>query len=121
MNKSKDFHHNGVFIPMSVPKHSFRINPVTRTQMVNDLLESIALEKLALAYLINAEAEKMRIFTETSDIHPFFPSNQELVEYQRHTARIIEAFTEQQKILNRTLETVNEIINSDELKDKNDD
>ncbi len=120
MKNSKVLQHNGVSMPMSMPKHLFSANSITQTQMVNDLLESIALEKLALAYLINAEAEKMKFFTETSDKHPILPTNQEFVEYQRYTARIIEAFMEQQKTLNRTLETVKEIISSIQLEDKND-
>ncbi len=120
MKNSKIFSHNGVFVPMPIFDNPINDKKVTRTQMVNDLLESIALEKLALAYLINTEAEKMKFFIETSDKHPILPTNRELVEYQRYTTRIIEAFTEQQKMLSRALETVKEIINSGDLKDKND-
>ena len=45
---------------MSMPVITTSCNPVSMSQAVTDLIESIALEETALSHLLNAEGEKIQ-------------------------------------------------------------
>ena len=45
---------------MSMPVIAMHCNPITMTQAVTDLIESIALEETALSHILNAEGEKLQ-------------------------------------------------------------
>ena len=45
---------------MSMPVISMHCNPITMCQAVTDLIESIALEEIALSHILNAEGEKLQ-------------------------------------------------------------
>lgn len=45
---------------MSMPIIATPENPISITQAVNDLIESIALEETALSHILNAEGEKIQ-------------------------------------------------------------
>ncbi len=45
---------------MSMPVITMSNNPVTMCQAVTDLIESIALEEVALSHILNAEGEKIQ-------------------------------------------------------------
>ena len=98
---------------MSMPKYPERMNPPTRKQLINDILESVALEELAIAHLINAEAEKVQAFTGPYGGFPTSPSNKQIIEFQSYVARILEALTEKQKLLSRTMEMAKELLNEE--------
>jgi len=95
---------------MSMPKYPPQTSPPSRKQLVNDILESIALEELAVAHLINAEAEKIQAFTGPYGGFPTSPTNKQINEFQSYVARILEALTEKQKILTRTMEMAKELL-----------
>lgn len=95
---------------MSMPKYPQQTSPPTRKQLINDILESIALEELAIAHLINAEAEKIQAFTGPYGGFPTSPTNKQINEFQSYVARILEALTEKQKILARTMEMAKELL-----------
>jgi len=99
---------------MSMPKYPERLNPPSRRQLTNDLIESLALEELAIAHFINAEAEKVQAFTGPYGGFPTAPSNKQIIEFQNHVAKIFESITENQKLRNRTLELAKELIKEDE-------
>ena len=45
---------------MSMPVISTAANPVSMSQAITDLIESIALEETALSHILNAEGEKLQ-------------------------------------------------------------
>lgn len=100
---------------MSGPEYPLHKNPLTRRQIINDILESIALQELAIAHLINAEAEKIQAFTGPHGGFPTSPTNKQIIEFQGHVARILEALTDKQKLLSRTMTMAKEILESEEL------
>lgn len=99
---------------MSMPKYPDRVNPPTRKQLVNDLLESIALEELAIAHFINAEAEIVQAFTGPYGGFPTSPTNKHITEFQGQVARILDAITEKQKLLSKTMELAKELLNEED-------
>lgn len=107
---------------MTMPKYPQSTNTLTRKQIVNDILESVALEELAIAHLINAEAEKIQAFTGPYGGFPTSPTNKQINEFQSYVARILESLTEKQKLLSRTLELARELIEDDrEFVDEDED
>gem|GEM_PF-3715190 len=66
----------------------------------HELLHGIALEEVAIAHLINAEAEKAQAVAKHR--HPPL-SPEELIEYQRSIAKVLEMAVEQEKLLLRKL------------------
>lgn len=99
---------------MSMPKYPERSHPPARRQLINDLIESLALEELAIAHFINAEAEKVQAFTGPYGGFPTAPSNKQIIEFQNHTARIFEALTDSQRLRIRTLELAKELRDDEE-------
>lgn len=98
-----------------MPKYPPATSSRSRHRIINDILESIALEELAIAHLINAEAEKVQAFTGAYGGFPTSPSNKQINEFQGYVARILEALTEKQRLLNRTMEMAKELLDSDEF------
>lgn len=45
---------------MSMPVISTAANPISMSQAITDLIESIALEETALSHILNAEGEKLQ-------------------------------------------------------------
>lgn len=95
---------------MTMPKYPQPTNSLTRKQIINDLLESIALEELAIAHLINAEAEKIQAFTGPYGGFPTSPTNKQINEFQGYVARILESLTEKQKLLSKTIELARDLM-----------
>ncbi|WP_166246065.1 hypothetical protein [Paenibacillus turpanensis] len=95
---------------MSMPKYPEERKMRSYQEIVKDILESVALEELAIAHLINAEAEKIQAFTGHYGGFPTAPSNKQINEFQTQVARILEALAEKQKILVRTIELSKELL-----------
>jgi len=87
-----------------MPKYPENRRARSGKDIVKDLLESVALEELAIAHLINAEAEKIQSFTGHYGGFPTSPTNKQINEFQEQVARILEALCEKQKVLMRTVE-----------------
>lgn len=101
---------------MTIPEYPERKSKKTYKDVVKDILESAALEELAIAHLINAEAEKIQSFTGHYGGFPTAPTNKQINEFQAHVGKIMEALAEKQKILYKTIELSREL-----LKDLEDD
>jgi len=73
---------------------------------VIDLLESIALEEMALAHLMNAEAEKVQAFVGERLNFPTNPTNEEILRFNVSVTRFMETLMFKELFLLRKLETV---------------
>jgi hypothetical protein len=99
---------------LTMPVYSEKKSTKTYKEVVKDILESAALEELAIAHLINAEAEHIQAFTGHYGGFPTSPSNKQINQFQNHVARILEALCEKQKLLVRTIELSKELLDEDD-------
>lgn len=107
---------------MTLLKYPEQKNPRTFRGVFKDILESAALEELAIAHLINAQAEKIHAFTGHYGGFPTAPTNKQINEFQGNVARILEALSEKQKLLVRTLELSLEMLKElDDLNEEEED
>ncbi len=93
-----------------MPKYPLERENRKFVDIVKDILQSAALEELAIAHLINAEAEKIQAFTGHYGGFPTSPTNKQINEFQENVARILEALTQKQQILVRTIEISKELL-----------
>lgn len=82
----------------------------TRKEIINQLLESLAAEEMAVACLIQAEAEKIQAFTGSGGTFPTRPTNKQINEFQSYVARILEAINVKQRNLIHTMELSMELL-----------
>lgn len=75
---------------------------VSREQVINLLLASIAFEELGLAHIINAEAEKVQFVL---GAHPA-PSIQQITEVNRLVERVLRQVIKKEMLLQFKLEDV---------------
>ncbi|WP_270407375.1 hypothetical protein [Paenibacillus timonensis] len=101
---------------MTIPKYPDQSSNKSYREVIKDILESAALEELAIAHLINAEAEKIQAFTGHYGGFPTSPTNKQINEFQGQVGRILEALSEKQKTLLKTIE-----LSRDLLRDLEDD
>jgi hypothetical protein len=74
-----------------------------------DLMESIALEEIALSHLINAEAEKIQAFVGKHLTFPTCPDTNEIIMFNKSVNRMIDSVLMKEFLLLRKLETTMEI------------
>jgi len=86
-----------------IPEVKFR---PTMKEVIIDLLESIALEEIALSHLLNAEAEKIQAFTGKKLDFPTCPSNMEIAKFNQQTSKFLEVIVMKEWLLLRKLEDV---------------
>lgn len=101
---------------MTIPRYPEQSSTKSYREVIKDILESAALEELAIAHLINAEAEKIQAFTGHYGGFPTSPTNKQINEFQGHVVRILEALSDKQKTMLKTIELSREL-----LKDLEDD
>ena len=94
---------------MGMPQIPDGENRPNLNETVIDLLESIALEEMALAHLMNAEAEKMQAFVGERLNFPTNPTNEEILRFQVSVTRFMETLMFKELFLLRKLETVTTI------------
>lgn len=92
--------------PMSMPtipegKHRPNFNEV-----IIDLLESIALEEMAISHLINAEAEKVQAFVGKDLNFPTCPTNREINLFNHEVHKLVDRIVMKEWLLLRKLEDV---------------
>ncbi|MEC2073911.1 hypothetical protein [Alkalihalophilus marmarensis] len=75
-----------------------------------DLMESIALEEMALSHLVNAEAEKIQAFVGKHLNFPTCPNTGEIITFNKSVNRMIDSVLMKEFLLLRKLETTMEII-----------
>lgn len=95
---------------MTIPKYPEQSSGKSYKDVIKDILESAALEELAIAHFINAEAEKIQAFTGHYGGFPTSPTNKQINEFQGHVGRILEALAEKQKTLLKTIELSRELL-----------
>jgi len=74
-------------------------------ETIIDLMESIALEEMALAHLVNAEAEQLQAFVGEALDFPTRPSNGDILRFNAALARVLETLMFKELFLLRKLET----------------
>lgn len=89
-----------------IPKGKYR---PTIDETIIDLLESIALEEIALSHLINAEAENLQAFVGKDLNFPTNPSNSDILRFNVSVLRLMETLMFKELFLLRKLETVTQI------------
>lgn len=94
---------------MGMPEIPRGENRPNQRETLIDLLESIALEEMALAHLMNAEAEKLQAFVGEDLDFPTHPGNDEILRFQVTINRFMETVMFQQMFLLRKLETVSQL------------
>lgn len=73
-------------------------------KMMESMVESAALEDIAISKLLKAQADVIRVFSDEYGKGLGSPSNKQMNEFQGYVARIVEALTEKQKISIRRME-----------------
>ncbi len=89
-----------------IPKGKYR---PTIDETIIDLLESIALEEIALSHLINAEAENLQAFVGKDLDFPTNPSNSDILRFNVSVLRLMETLMFKELFLLRKLETVTQL------------
>lgn len=84
-------------------------NRPTIGETIIDLLESIALEEMALSHLINAEAETLQAFVGKDLDFPTKPSNNDILRFNVSVLRLMETLMFKELFLLRKLETVTQL------------
>lgn len=92
----------------SIPKEPHRPN---KKEVVIDLLESIALEEIALSHIMNAEAEKIQAFVGECLDFPTCPSNEEILLFNKSAGRLLETVVMKEWLLLNKLQDVLEFAN----------
>ena len=96
---------------MSVPV----INDRDREEVINDLLQSIALEEAALAHLINAEAEKVQWSIGTLENQEPTENNlEDVLAIQEAVEGVMRSAIKFQMLLQFKLEDVSDLIDEDD-------
>lgn len=106
---------------MSILQYPERKNNKTYKEVVKDILEAAALQELAIAHLINAEAEKIQSFTGHYGGFPTAPTNKQINEFQANVGKIMEALSDKQKVLYKTIELSRELLKDHEDDEGDDD
>lgn len=76
------------------------------SEVIIDLLESIALEEIALSHLINAEAEKLQAFVGKKLDFPTGPSNGEINKFNHGVQKLMDVIVMKEWLLLRKFENV---------------
>ncbi|WP_338750555.1 hypothetical protein [Bacillus sp. FJAT-52991] len=91
----------------SIPKEPHRPD---KNEVIIDLLESIALEEIALSHILNAEAEKIQAFVGECLDFPTDPNNHEIIKFNKSVQSLIETVVMKEWLLLKKLESVMELI-----------
>ena len=91
---------------MGAPKFDENL---TREIVINNLLQSIAMEEYALSHLVNAEGEKIQEYVDKIEFDP-----DQVIEFQKSVAKIVRVGLKYQMLLQFKLEDVLEIEEEEE-------
>ena len=94
----------------TIPKEPHRPN---RKEVTIDLLESIALEEIALSHIMNAEAEKIQAFVGKHCDFPTHPDSGEIIKFNKGVNKLLETIVMKEWLLLKKLETVMDFIDKD--------
>jgi hypothetical protein len=99
-------HEEGPVKTMSMPEIPENKHRPSFPEVEIDLLESIALEEIALSHLLNAEAEKIQAFVGKHHDFPTHPSNCEIIRFNRVATQFVRTIVMKEWLLLNKLETV---------------
>lgn len=94
-----------------IPESPFR---PSLHETIIDLLESIALEEIALSHLINAESEKIQAFVGKNLDFPTCPSNCDILKFNHSVKSLLDTIVMKEWLLLKKLE---EVVNFEESLD----
>jgi hypothetical protein len=92
--------------PMSMPRFPEDLCRPTLPEAIVDIIRSISLEEIALAHLINAEAEKVQAFVGKCSDFPTNPTNKEIVTFNQTVGQLMDTILMKEWLLLKKLETV---------------
>jgi hypothetical protein len=95
---------------MSMPQIPKMTHRPDKQEVIIDLLESIALEEVALSHILNAEAEKIQAFVGDCLDFPTKPNNHEIIKFNKSVHDLIETIVIKEWLLLKKLENVMELI-----------
>jgi hypothetical protein len=98
----------------TIPKEPYRPN---RKEVAIDLLESIALEEIALSHIMNAEAEKIQAFVGKDLNFPTHPKSGDIIKFNKEVNRLLETIVMKEWLLLKKLENVLDFIGHDKNHD----
>lgn len=81
---------------------------------VIDLLESIALEEIALSHIVNSEAEKIQAFIGKKGNFPFCSSGSDIIKFNKTTNQMMDTIAMKEWLLLKKLDRVLQIDFCDE-------
>lgn len=99
---------------MSMPQIPKQPHRPSFDEVILDLMESIALEEIALSHLIKAEAEKIKAFVGDHRNFPSKPSTSEIIKFNRSVTRLMDTVLFKEFLLIRKLELVVSISETEE-------
>jgi hypothetical protein len=91
----------------TIPKEPHRPN---LKEVTIDLLESIALEEIALSHIMNAEAEKIQAFVGKCCDFPTHPDSHEIIKFNKGVNQLLETIVMKEWLLLNKLESVIDFI-----------
>jgi hypothetical protein len=94
---------------MSMPEIPEEKHRPSRREVIIDLLESIALEEMALAHLLNAEAEKMQAFVGEHIQFPTHPNTCDIIRFNQSATQFVRTIVMKEWLLLNKLESVLEV------------
>jgi hypothetical protein len=108
----------GVTSSMSMPNfEEIKVDHLSRKDVINLLLASIAAEELALAHVINAEAEKIQFVIGTLHGHKTCPEPtiKDLLLIDRSVEKVLQTIIKKEIILQFKLEEVAELVEEEHV------
>lgn len=94
---------------MSMPQIPEAKNRPNLKETVIDLLESIALEEIALSHIINAEAEKIQAFVGKDLNFPITSSGADIIKFNQAINQMMDTLIMKEWILYKKLDKVMQI------------
>lgn len=94
---------------MSIPKIPEQKNRPDLKCVLIDLLESIALEEMAISHLLNAEAEKIKAFVGENLDFPLCKNISKIVEFCRLSNEFVDKLVMKQWLLQNKLNKIQEL------------
>lgn len=91
---------------MRIPEERYR---PTKEEVTLDLLKSIAMDEMAIANVLSAEADKVKAFVGKQYNFPTYPTNQEIMKFNSQVFKIVDVIVMEEWLLLRKLENVMEL------------
>lgn len=90
---------------MRIPDFPKREN-MNMENVILELMDSVAKEELALSNLLNSESKKIDAFVGSHLNFPTYPSNKDILEFNRSIHKIVESILMKEWLLYKKLETI---------------